>query len=111
MSDPISWADFEKIEARAGTILEAAPFPRAKKPSLRLKIDFGEFGIKETSAQVAHYATADLIGKQVVAVLNFPEKNIAGFMSQCLVLGLYDSDGKVILLHPSTTVENGSLMG
>lgn len=111
MSAPIAWPDFEKVEMRAGTILSANDFPRARKPALRLSIDFGTFGVRETSAQVAHYNKEALVGRQVIAVLNFPPKNIAGFMSQCLVLGVYDAGGKVVLLHPSEPVANGSLVG
>ncbi len=108
----ITWADFEKIDIRAGTIVCASVFEKAKKPAYKLQIDFGELGIKNSSAQItAHYSPADLVGRQVVAVLNFPEKQIADFFSECLVLGLYDMDGTVILLHPSKKVFNGAKLG
>lgn len=108
----ISWHDFEKIEIRSGTILEVTDFPKAKKPAYQLKIDFGPLGIKQSSAQITtHYNKDALLGKQVVAVVNFPPKQIANFFSECLVLGVYDTDGNVILLQPDRTVENGQRIG
>jgi tRNA-binding protein len=108
----ISWDDFEKIDIRCGTILEAAVFEKAKKPAYKLKIDFGESGIKNSSAQItALYTTEELIGKQVIAVVNFPPKQIANFMSECLVLGVYNEDNNVVLLHPSLPVGNGTKIG
>jgi tRNA-binding protein len=108
----ISWHDFEKIEIRSGTILEVTDFPKAKKPAYQLKIDFGPLGIKQSSAQItAHYNKDVLVGKQVVAIVNFPPKQIANFFSECLVLGVYDTDGNVILLQPDRAVENGQRIG
>ncbi len=108
----ISWADFEKIEIRSGTILEVTDFPKAKKPAYQLKIDFGPLGIKQSSAQITHhYSAAELVGKQIVAVVNFPPKQIANFFSECLVLGVYDQQNQVVLLQPERTVDNGQLIG
>lgn len=108
----ISWDDFEKIEIRSGTILEVTDFPKAKKPAYQLKIDFGAWGIKQSSAQITqHYPKEALVGKQIVAVVNFPPKQIANFFSECLVLGVYDTEGNVILLQPERTVENGQRVG
>lgn len=108
----ISWADFEKIEIRSGTILEVTDFPKAKKPAYQLKIDFGPLGIKQSSAQITHhYSAAELIGKQIIAVVNFPPKQIANFFSECLVLGVYDHQNQVVLLQPERKVDNGQLIG
>jgi tRNA-binding protein len=108
----ISWDDFEKVEIRSGTILEVTDFPKAKKPAYQLKIDFGVLGIKQSSAQITqHYSKEALLGQQVVAVVNFPPKQIANFFSECLVLGVYDTDGHVILLQPEREVENGQRIG
>lgn len=108
----INWADFEKIDIRSGTIIEVTDFPKAKKPSYQLTIDFGPFGIKHSSAQITHhYQKESLIGKQVVAVINFPVKQIANFFSECLVLGVYDENNQVILLQPDTSVTNGQRIG
>ena len=108
----ISWQDFEKIEMRCGTILEATVFEKAKKPAYKLKIDFGESGIKHSSAQItALYTPEELIGKQVIAVVNFPPKQIANFMSECLVMGVYNEKNDVVLLHPSVSVGNGTKVG
>jgi tRNA-binding protein len=108
----ISWQDFEKIDMRVGTIVEAANFPNAKKPAYQLTIDFGELGIKRSSAQVtALYEKEDLIGKQVIAVVNFPVKQIANFFSECLVLGVYNENNEVVLLQPSLDVKNGCRIG
>ena len=104
----ITWEDFEKIEMRVGTVLEVEDFPEARKPSYKMKIDFGEFGIKKSSAQITKlYRKEDLIGKQVIAVTNFPLKQIANFMSECLVLGVILNDKEVVLLQPERTVPNG----
>lgn len=109
----ISWNDFEKIDIRVGTIIEAQTFSKARKPAYQLLIDFGtELGHKQSSAQITvHYQTNDLIGKQVLAVVNFPPKQIANFMSECLVLGVYDSQNDVILLQPERPVANGQKVG
>lgn len=107
----ISWSDFEKVELRAGTIIEVQDFPEARKPAYKLKIDFGEFGIKWSSAQITkHYTKETLTGKQVVAVINFPEKQIGKFMSQCLVTGFPDTNGDVVLTSLSIPVPNGAKM-
>ncbi len=108
----ISWEDFEKIDIRTGTILEVNDFPGARKPSYQLSIDFGEFGIKKSSAQItALYTKQALVGKQVIAVVNFPVKQIANFFSECLVLGVYNENNDVILLQPTVAVKNGSKIG
>ncbi|WP_026751488.1 tRNA-binding protein [Sediminibacterium sp. C3] len=108
----ISWKDFEKIDIRTGTILSVNLFPEAIKPAYQLSIDFGELGIKKSSAQItAHYQPKDLIGKQIIAVVNFPPKKIAHFFSECLVLGVYDQQNQVILLEPNLPVVNGAKIG
>ena len=100
--DTISFDDFLKVEMRVGEIVEVQDFPRARNPSYKVRVFFGdEIGERWSSAQVAHYAKADLIGRQVIAVVNFPAKNIAGFMSECLILGVPDAEGKVSLLTPT----------
>lgn len=112
METLIDWNDFEKIDIRVGTILEAVPFPRAKKPAYRLSIDFGSLGIKQSSAQITHHYSVDMLkGEQVIAVVNFPPKNIAGFRSECLVLGIYDESNAVVLLEPKKPVSNGLKIG
>lgn len=108
----ISWSDFEKIDIRVGTILEAKPFPEARKPALQLWIDFGSLGMLQSSAQITkHYTPEILIGKQVIAVVNFPVKQIANFFSECLVLGVYDDQQAVVLLQPDHPVSNGLKIG
>ena len=109
----ISWADFEKIDIRAGTIIEVNDFPKARKPAYRISIDFGkELGIKRSSAQITtHYTKEDLLHRQVVAVVNFPPKQIADFISECLVLGIYDENNAVVLLNPAMQVKNGAKIG
>jgi tRNA-binding protein len=104
----ISWNDFEKVEMRVGTILEANDFPEARKPAYQLTIDFGvEIGIKKSSAQITkRYSKEELIGKQIIAVVNFPKKQIGKFMSECLVLGSVNED-EVVLLSSDLKVENG----
>ena len=108
----ITWEDFEKVDVRVGNIVEAAPFPEARKPSIKLTIDFGpEVGEKRTSAQLtAHYDAEGLVGKMVVAVVNFPPKRIAGFKSEVLVLGVPDENGEVVLLSPDVEVPKGGRM-
>ena|SRR5688572_29622309 len=109
----ISWGDFEKIDIRSGTIIDVKDFPEARKPAYRLWIDFGPaLGIKQSSAQITvHYKTEDLLNRQVVAVVNFPPKNIADFSSECLVLGAYDENNDVVLLFPGSPVPKGSKIG
>ncbi len=108
----IKWEDFEKIDIRVGTITNVNDFPNARKPSYQLTIDFGELGIKKSSAQiVALYQKDCLLGKQVIAVINFPVKQIANFFSECLVLGVYNENNDVVLLQPSLPVQNGGKIG
>ncbi len=108
----INWADFEKIDIRIGTILTANEFPQAKKPAYQLTIDFGELGIKQSSAQITHhYNSNELIGVQVIAVVNFPPKQIANFFSECLVLGVYDENHQVVLLKADKKMQNGDKIG
>lgn len=109
----ISWSDFEKIEMRIGMIIKAEDFPEARKPAYKLTIDFGKsIGIKKSSAQITtHYTLDELHGKQIMAVVNFPPKQIGPFLSECLVLGVYNSDGSVILLSPNKEVQNGAKVG
>lgn len=110
--ETISWNDFEKIDIRVGTIIEAADFPKAMKPAFKLTIDFGELGIKRSSAQITKfYSLNDLVGQQVIAVVNFPPKQIADFFSECLVLGVYDKNKDVVLIQPKHSVSNGSKIG
>src|SRR5580698_2303712 len=104
----IEWEDFAKIDIRIGTIMEVTDFPKAKKPAYRLTIDFGEFGIKKSSAQVTQlYAPEQLVGRQVMAIVNFPPKQIANFFSECLVLGVYTDKKEVVLVGPDRKVGNG----
>jgi len=109
MTDPIGIEDFLKVDIRVGTVLRAEPFPEARTPAIKLWIDFGpELGEKKTSAQItAHYAPEDLIGRQVIAVTNFPPRQIGPFMSEVLVLGLSDSKGDIVLMRPDQDVPNG----
>lgn len=110
--ETITWADFDKIDIRVGTILSATNFPNAKKPAYQLTIDFGELGIKKSSAQITDlYEAEKLVGQQVIAVVNFPPKQIANFFSECLVLGIYDENKNVVLLQPQQPVSNGQKIG
>lgn len=107
MSDSISFEDFTKVDLRVGTIIEVNDFPKARNPAYKLTIDFGDLGIKRSSAQItALYSKEDLLNKQIVAVVNFPKKQIANFMSECLVLGAVKGKD-VILLNPAIRVKNG----
>ena len=109
----LQWHDFEKVEMRIGTILEVNDFPEARKPAFQLLIDFGsEIGIKKSSAQITkRYAKEDLVGKQIVAVINFPRKQIGTFMSECLVLGSVGDNNDIVLLTSDIGVENGLRIG
>ena len=108
----ISFSDFEKIEILTGTIIEVNDFPKAKKPAYQLTIDFGEKGMKKSSAQITkHYTKENLLQKQIVAIVNFPIKQIANFHSECLVLGVYDENNDVILLQPERKTGNGLKIG
>ena len=107
--EPITWNDFEKVELRAGTILEVADFPEARKPAYKVKVDFGEFGIKWSSAQITkHYTRQELMGRQIAGVINFPKKQIANFMSEFLVTGFADENGDIVLTTVDKPVPNGS---
>ncbi len=108
----IGWEDFEKVEVKVGRVVDAEPFPEARKPSIKLTVNFGPgVGEKRTSAQLtAHYDPEALVGKQVVAVVNFPPKRIAGFKSEVLVLGVPDENGEVVLLSPDLEVPEGGRM-
>lgn len=106
---PITYPEFEKVELRVGTVLEVQDFPEARKPAYKLTIDFGEFGIKKSSAQITkHYTKEELVGKQVVCVINFPTKQIGPFVSECLTTGFADENGDVVLTQPERVVPNGS---
>jgi len=107
--EQITWGDFEKVELRVGTILEAFEFPEARRPAYKVKVDFGEFGIKMSSAQITkHYTSEELPGKQIVAVVNFPKKQIGKFMSEFLVTGFADENGDIVLTTVQSKVPNGS---
>lgn len=107
--EQITWHDFEKVELRVGTVLEAMDFPEARKPAYKLKVDFGEFGIRWSSAQITkHYTKQELVGRQVIGVINFPKKQIATFMSEFLVTGFADENGDIVLSVVDKPVPNGS---
>ncbi|MBG6234817.1 tRNA-binding protein [Pedobacter sp. CAN_A7] len=111
LMEEINWSDFEKVELRAGTILEVLAFPEARKPAYKLKVDFGELGVKWSSAQVTTLYTADeLLGEQVVGVVNFPKKQIGKFMSEFLVTGFEDEQGAIVLTTLKGRVPNGKKM-
>ncbi|MEJ4088830.1 tRNA-binding protein [Galbibacter orientalis] len=109
----LSWSDFQKVEMRVGTVIEVKDFPEARNPAYKLSIDFGaEIGVRKTSAQITkRYKKEDLVNKQVIAVVNFPKKQIANFMSECLVIGAVGEEGDVVLLNPDFKVENGLRIG
>lgn len=111
-ASPISYTDFEKVEVRVGTIVDAQPFPEARKPAIKLWVDFGKgLGVKQSSAQITvHYSPDRLIGRQVLAVVNFPPRQIGPFMSEVLVLGVPDENGAVVLLRPDLKVPDGGRM-
>ncbi|HIB37473.1 tRNA-binding protein [Mesonia sp.] len=108
MEKEITWQDFVKIDMRVGTIIEVNDFPKARKPAYQLRIDFGEeIGIRKTSAQITkRYTKEDLLGKQTIAVVNFPKKQIANFMSECLLMGAVNGD-EVTIIQPEASIENG----
>jgi tRNA-binding protein len=108
----LTWAEFEKVDMRVGLVVDAQDFPEARRPAYRLLIDFGPLGVKRSSAQVtAHYRPQDLIGRRVIAVVNFPPKQIGPFVSEVLVLGAYDERDAVVLLRPDHSVAPGSKIG
>ena len=108
----ISWEDFEKLDIRTGTILSAYDFPKARNPSFQLEIDFGDLGIKNSSAQITDlYKKEDLIGKQIIAIVNFPKKQIANFFSECLILGVIGENKEVTILSTTLPVKNGLSIG
>jgi tRNA-binding protein len=105
----ITWNDFEKVELRVGTVLEVADFPEARKSAYKVRVDFGEYGIRWSSAQITkHYTKEELIGRQIVGVVNFPKKQIANFMSEFLVTGFADKNGDIVLTAVDKIVPNGS---
>jgi tRNA-binding protein len=108
----ITWADFEKVDMRVGLVVDAQPFPEARRPAIRLTIDFGPLGVKRSSAQITdRYQPADLLGRRVIAVVNFPPKQVGPFVSEVLVLGAYDDRGHVLLLRPDFEVGPGAKIG
>ncbi|WOC40526.1 tRNA-binding protein [Polaribacter sp. HL-MS24] len=108
MIEEVNFDDFLKVDLRIGTILEVNDFPKARKPAYQLKIDFGSLGIKKSSAQITDlYTKEELLHKQVAAIINFKPRQIANFMSECLVLGVYNTEGKVVLLQPTSSIKNG----
>jgi tRNA-binding protein len=110
--EQIGWKDFEKVELRAGTIVDVEDFPEARKPACKLKIDFGDLGVKRSSAQIKDlYTKEELLGKQILGVINFPPKRIATFSSEVLTTGFYLPTGEVVLLHPERRVPNGAKLG
>jgi len=109
---PIAWDDFERVDMRVGVVIDAQDFPEARRPSFRLSIDFGPLGVKRSSAQITHrYTPAELVGRRVIAVVNFPPKRIGPFVSEVLVLGAYGEGGEVILLRPDFDVSPGARIG
>ena len=112
MSETISFDDFLKVDIRVGTVIRAEPFPEARKPALKLWVDYGEaVGVRKSSAQItAHYTPESLVGRQVLGVVNFPPRQIGPFMSEALVLGLHDAAGQVVLIGPDQPIPNGEKM-
>ncbi len=109
--EQIQWSDFEKVALRVGTIIEAHDFPEARKPAYKIKADFGDFGVKWSSAQITrHYTKSELIGRQIIGVLNFPKKQIANFYSEFLITGFADQDGHIVLASVERKVPNGSAL-
>ena len=112
MENTLTWDDFAKVKIHVGTVIEATVFEKARNPSYILMVDFGILGVRKTSAQITNrYTPQDLIGKQVIAVLNFPPKQIANIKSECLILGVTGTDGDVILLQPEQLAKNGGSVG
>lgn len=109
--EQILWSDFEKVALRIGTILEVLDFPEARKPAYKIKVDFGDLGVKWSSAQITiHYTKSELIGRQILGVLNFPKKQIANFNSEFLLTGFADQDGHIVLASVERPVPNGSAL-
>ena len=107
--DPITWQDFERVDLRAGTIIKVEPFPEARRPAYKLWVDFGPLGVKKSSAQITRlYTPEDLVDTQVLAVVNFPKKQVGKFMSECLVTGFVLEDGEVVLSRPDRPVPDGT---
>jgi len=111
--ETLSWGDFEKVELRVGTVVKAESFPEARKPAYKLTVDFGpEIGERRSSVQITlHYTLDELVGRQVVGVVNFPPKRIGPFLSECLITGFYREDGSVVLAVPDKPVPNGAKLG
>ena len=108
----IDWSDFERVDMRVGVVVEAEEFPEARRPAYKLRVDLGPLGVKTSSAQVTHrYAARDLVGRQVIAVVNFPPKRIGPFLSEVLVMGAYAENGEVVLLRPDHDVPTGARIG
>jgi tRNA-binding protein len=109
MTKTIDWSDFEKLDLRAGTIIEVIPFPESRKPAWKIKVDFGELGIKQTSAQITTlYKSEDLLGKQIIGIVNFPAKQIGKFMSEFLLTGFPDENGDIVISTTERKVPNGA---
>lgn len=107
--DPITWQDFERVDLRAGTIVKVEPFPEARRPAYKLWVDFGPLGVRKSSAQITRlYTPEELVGTQVLAVVNFPKKQVGPFMSECLVTGFVLEDGEVVLSRPERPVPDGT---
>ena len=108
MSDNISFEDFTKVDIRIGKVIKVEDFPKAKKPAYQLHIDFGSLGVKKSSAQITEmYSKEDLLNRQIIAIINFKPKQIANFQSECLVLGVANSEGHIVLLKASSQIKNG----